>query len=210
MSSKEQYLSAALNRSMTNINEYYERELLTQPAMRFAEEFMALNEIPEMILRVSSTGDTSVGEAFLIATNERLFYSGGTGKGMLQSAKPDCREYAYRGIAKIQFEQGNAFKSSSLTFHVPTKAAKGNITKVTFKTFNIKEDIQRFVEYVRKKMTTVNRSIGAADSQPAPDDQDFVEKLERLGSLKNQGLITEDEFTAAKKKLLDSQQDSKS
>jgi hypothetical protein len=38
---------------------------------------------------------------------------------------------------------------------------------------------------------------------PAPDE-DVITQLERLGSLKAQGLITEDEFNAQKAKLLES------
>jgi hypothetical protein len=38
---------------------------------------------------------------------------------------------------------------------------------------------------------------------PAPASQgDLISQLERLGTMKAQGLITEEEFTAAKKKLL--------
>jgi len=40
-----------------------------------------------------------------------------------------------------------------------------------------------------------------APSPPAPED-DMITQLERLGALKAQGLLTEEEFAAAKQKLL--------
>ena len=41
-------------------------------------------------------------------------------------------------------------------------------------------------------------------SAPPAQDQDVITQLERLGALKAQGLITEDEFNAQKAKLLGS------
>jgi hypothetical protein len=37
---------------------------------------------------------------------------------------------------------------------------------------------------------------------PAPAEDDLVTQIERLGKLKDQGLLTEDEFAAQKAKLL--------
>ena len=45
-------------------------------------------------------------------------------------------------------------------------------------------------------------SIGGTD-QAAPADEDLVDKLERLRILRDDGVLTEDEFAAAKARLLD-------
>jgi hypothetical protein len=39
-------------------------------------------------------------------------------------------------------------------------------------------------------------------AQAAPAQPDYMAELERLGQLKNQGIITEDEFQAKKKQIL--------
>jgi hypothetical protein len=42
----------------------------------------------------------------------------------------------------------------------------------------------------------------AAAAPPAPAAPDYAAELEQLGQLKNQGLITEEEFEAKKKQIL--------
>ena len=44
--------------------------------------------------------------------------------------------------------------------------------------------------------------IGTQQAQPAPAQSDPVARLERLASLRDSGAITDDEFTAAKARLL--------
>ena len=41
-------------------------------------------------------------------------------------------------------------------------------------------------------------------AQPAPQQDDLLSQLSKLGELKNAGVLTEDEFSAAKAKLLGS------
>src|SRR5215217_8096000 len=46
--------------------------------------------------------------------------------------------------------------------------------------------------------------IGTLQAQPAPAQSDPVDRLERLASLRDSGAITDDEFSAAKARLLGS------
>ena len=67
-----------------------------------------------------------------------------------------------------------------------------------------------------KNMAAYSQAAAAAAPQPAPEqqvvyveapaapapDEDVITQLERLGALKAQGLLTEEEFAAQKAKLL--------
>lgn len=85
-----------------------------------------------------------------------------------------------------------------------------------------KRDVQRVEEHTGKKaeelndeelnkaMTDLNipqeemtdEELDYVDEQD-PEEEDYIEQLERLSNLKDQGIITEEEFEAKKKQLLD-------
>ncbi|MCY9428381.1 SHOCT domain-containing protein, partial [Bacillus spizizenii] len=71
-------------------------------------------------------------------------------------------------------------------------------------------DHEKFINYVRKsiiaaskKTATENISKRKAEEKPINSDFDFVaSEIRKYATLKDEGLITEEEFTAKKKKLL--------
>jgi hypothetical protein len=50
----------------------------------------------------------------------------------------------------------------------------------------------------------VGRIPAEAPPQPAPDQDSTIERLKELGQLKEQGILTEEEFAAQKAKILGS------
>ncbi|MGR2696142.1 SHOCT domain-containing protein [Bacillus inaquosorum] len=71
-------------------------------------------------------------------------------------------------------------------------------------------DHDKFINYVRKSIDTANKKATKAspqkpktDEKPISSDFDYVaSEIRKYASLKDEGLITEEEFTAKKKKLL--------
>lgn len=71
----------------------------------------------------------------------------------------------------------------------------------------LKSTIAPFVRTVQEAMDQykrhrVHEAIGAVAAQPAHQASPWLTELERLSALKNAGQLTEEEFQAAKKKLL--------
>ena len=55
--------------------------------------------------------------------------------------------------------------------------------------------------YAQATNVYTQETVPEQQSAPPPEE-DYIAQLERLGALKAQGLLTEEEFAAAKKKLL--------
>ena len=64
--------------------------------------------------------------------------------------------------------------------------------------------MKRFAEYVRARITAPKEhaSLSAMQAKNANSTEDFLSKLERLATLKEKGLLSDEEFEVAKKKLL--------
>jgi len=56
------------------------------------------------------------------------------------------------------------------------------------------QDQQRYEEQMAQQQ--------AAQEQAVPDEPDYVAEIEKLAQLKNQGIISEEEFEAKKKQIL--------
>ena len=48
------------------------------------------------------------------------------------------------------------------------------------------------------------QAAAPAPAEPVAEGEDWSEKLQQLNTLKNQGVLSEEEFTAAKAKIIDS------
>ena len=79
------------------------------------------------------------------------------------------------------------------TISIYTSGNKADITYIP----NIA--IDEFVGFVRN-MT--HKTENVAEPQTSTQDQDLISKLERLASLKEKGVLTDEEFNEQKKKLL--------
>lgn len=135
-------------------------------------------------------GSDTVRNGILIATERRLvFYAKKFGGYDLES-------FAYRNISS--FEQSKSPMGHKVSFF-----ASGN--KVAMKWITDLAAMQAFTEVVKSHLNGANSSALTAAPQvaQAADSKDEVfEQLHKLGSLRDAGIVTEDEFNAKKAELL--------
>lgn len=159
-------------------------------SIRFAIEFFQSDELPEKAVASSLKHDYNNVSGYLWATNKRVLF---VGSQSILSKKPLYREFTYKSISTILYEK--KFLSGKIVLHVSTTAAKGSIASVEFESSG--EQAEAFVNYVRNRIDNLGSSESIQQVRV-----DFMAELERLAALKNQGLISDDEFAAAKRKLL--------
>jgi hypothetical protein len=170
---------------------------------KFAVDSLLPDEMPERIAPVSLVlASATPRYGFLWSTNKRLLFSGII-KGYFSKNQPVFREYAYRSIADIEFVKSNFFREARIILHLSTTPASGGEVKVAFGSVADNAKLQAFVDYIRNKIANPEPTASDIASAVVAEDDDLVVKLERLAQLKSQGTITEQEFLAAKKKLLE-------
>ena len=127
----------------------------------------------------------------LVSTNKRLVF---VEKGTLWGLKVE--DFPYDKISSIQYDLGMI--AGEITIF-----SSGNKAKIDMV---IKSECARFAEHVRARITGVstNQAKIAANKKISSNNEDLLEKLERLAKLKQDGILTENEFITAKKKLLES------
>lgn len=136
-------------------------------------------------------GSDTTRNGILIATEGRLvFYAKKFGGYDLES-------FAYRNISS--FEQSKSPMGHRISFF-----ATGH--KVAMKWITDLPAMQIFTETVKSRMTGAHNSSTIApqpEQQLAADPKDEVfDQLHKLGSLRDAGIVTDDEFTAKKAELL--------
>jgi hypothetical protein len=121
----------------------------------------------------------------MICTEKRILL---INKGMVYGLKH--KEVMLSSISSINFKTGMMFGEITIT----VSGAELKITQVS------KKLCSKFVE-----VTHANRNV----KTPAPElkpiqsnSNDFIEQLQKIAELKEKGLLTDDEFLAAKSKLL--------
>ncbi|MCO6453039.1 MAG: PH domain-containing protein [Caldilineales bacterium] len=160
-------------------------------SIRFAIEFFQSDEIPEKaVLSSLKDGYDSV-KGYLWATNKRVLFVGS--QSTLFTKKPLYREFSYGNISAILYEK--KILEEKIILHVSTTNARGNLASIEVVAF--RKQAQSFVNYVQDKIDTLNsrKSIQQREG-------DFIDELERLAALNTKGMISDDEFVVAKRKLL--------
>jgi hypothetical protein len=122
-------------------------------------------------------GQDSLRSGAFFATNKRLVFFAKKLTGF------DIEVFPYSSISSIEMSKG-------LMGHKMSFFASGN--KVSMKWIQ-KGDIKELVSFIREKL--------GHKEQVHVDDS--VSKLERLASMKEKGLITDEEFQSEKKKILE-------
>lgn len=120
----------------------------------------------------------------LFATEKRLIY---THKGLLWGRHVEF--FYYDRISSLQYTSG--LVRGRLTIHLDG----GRRAYLR----NTGDDVGGFASFVRGLM---EKARGGESASPSPSS-DFLSGLERLAALHSSGALTDDEFTAAKRKLLD-------
>lgn len=147
-----------------------------------------INELPQ-ILAESETidniaqGTYNNGQGILVSTNRRLVF---VDKGLLYGLKVE--DFPLDKITSIQYETGLLL--GEIKIHT-----SGNIAKID----NVEKATARaFAEFVRNKLSQPKETTAPIiNNQP-----DVYDQLEKLAKLKEQGILTQEEFDTQKKKLL--------
>lgn len=125
-------------------------------------------------------GTYNDGTGLLVATNSRLIF---IDKGMLYGLK--IEDFGLDKITSIQYESGLLLSEIKIM-------ASGNIAKIS----NVEQgNGKRFSDTVRNLLSQPKNNITETKI-------DFVDQLERLAKLKDNGIITQEEFNQQKEKLL--------
>lgn len=125
---------------------------------------------------------------FLWATNERLFYAGRTELPIFRF--PVFMDHSYDKILSIDAVVKKSFLGV-ITIKVGDDRTEYTVTPSLAR-------IDDFVALVQKKIFTV------ATAQTRSQSDDLVTQLERLARLRQQEMLTEEEYKTAKAKLLNS------
>lgn len=148
-------------------------------------EIKALPEILDdaemLVAAVQGTYDSAIG--LLAATNSRMIF---IDVGILWGRK--VHDFPHASVSSIEYKTGLLFGSIQFT----ASAAKAEIKDVA------KDRVKAFVDLVRPFVGTKAGSIGAGDVASG----DMADTLSRLVDLHNAGSLTDEEFTAAKRKAL--------
>lgn len=147
------------------------------------------DEVVENIVQ----GIYSKGLGILVATNKRLVF---VDKGMIYGLTVET--FPYKNISSIQYSTG-------LLYGKLTIFSSGNKSEID----NVgKKEVRLFSEFVRNKLSLldepseiINKKGESVKSNSLPDR---ITQLERLAELKDKGIISEEEFTTEKQKILNS------
>ena len=125
------------------------------------------------------------GQGILVATDRRLLF---VDKGLLYGLKVE--DFGLDKVTSIQIETGLFFADIKIM-------ASGNIAKITTVE---KTDGRIFCEKVRAKLS---EPVQTANPVTVVQQQvDIADQLGKLATLKDQGILTQEEFDTQKKKLL--------
>jgi len=154
------------------------REIRELPSILWEDEDV------EKLIQGTYGGSSGV----LVATNKRLVF---VDKGI---AKLRVEDFPYDKVTSIQYKTG-------LLMGTITIFASGNRAEIQNV---VKESCKDFADYVRARVT----SATAHASHPPPPATvseppiDVLGQLERLGKLREQGILTEEEFSLQKARIL--------
>lgn len=140
------------------------------------------DEIVEKLIR----GRFNKGTGVLVATNKRLVF---VDKGMLFGLKVE--DFAYDKISSIQYETGILMGKIKIF-------ASGNTAEIDKIP---KKHARDFAESARARMTGVMEHVSTSKNT---ETIDVATQLEKLVKLKEQGVLTDEEFQTQKKKILES------
>ncbi|SHK68392.1 PH domain-containing protein [Tepidibacter formicigenes] len=129
----------------------------------------------------------------LVATNKRLIFVDKSFFGL------KVEDFPYDKISSIQYE--TSIMQGSITIF-----ASGNKAEIKH---IMKDQVRNFAEYVRARITKTNKSTNENQSNVNTNNQnnidiydEIISRLEKLGKLKEQGILTEEEFLEQKNNIL--------
>lgn len=120
----------------------------------------------------------------LVATNKRLIF---VDKGLIYGVRVE--DFSYDKISSIQYETG-------LLFGKITIFSSGNKAEIKQASKGL---ARGFSDYVRARISGIKEH---ASYNSGNSGIDTISQLEKLAKLKEQGILTEEEFLAQKRKIL--------
>ncbi|MBS1648052.1 MAG: PH domain-containing protein [Bacteroidetes bacterium] len=148
-----------------------------------------INELPNILASTEvvdniAQGTYNKGQGILVSTDRRLLF---IDKGMLYGIKVE--DFPLEKISSIQYETGLILGEIKIHTY-------GNIAKIE----NVEKSSARaFAEFVRNKLSQPKETTTTTTvSQP-----NILDQLEKLSKLKENGILSEEEFNEQKKKLLE-------
>lgn len=171
--------SEAINQALRNLSGI--EKFLGRREIKELPSILWEDELPEKIVQ----GTYNNGNGLLVATNKRLIF---IDKGIFSLKVED---FPYDKITSIQYTTGLLMGGIEIY-------ASGNKAEIK----NVpKDQVRTFAEYVRARITAPKPPATQSAAQTKQQD-DILAQIEKLGKLKEQGIITEEEFVAKKKEIL--------
>jgi hypothetical protein len=152
---------------------------------REIDELSKIIQLDEEIFALVQ-GTYNGGQGILVATNIRMIF---VDKGLLYGLKVE--DFGFDKISSIQYEAGLIFSKIKIITSGNT-ATIGDIEKAQCLEFHGK---------IRAKLTA-NQSNTSQNVSPNHGTIDIADQLTKLAALKEQGILTQEEFDVQKKKLL--------
>jgi len=132
-------------------------------------------------------GTYNNGNGILICTNKRLIF---IDKGMLFGLQVE--DFPLDKISSIQYSTGILLGKLTI-FASGNKAVIDNVDKLQVRVFG---------DFVTNKINSKDKNKNLIKVESSEDD--IISKLERLATLKEKGILTDEEFLAQKNKILNS------
>jgi hypothetical protein len=156
-----------------------------------SKEHLDQNEIPQAVVmgeyESEVLGKDSIRSGIFIATDRRVVFFGKKLFGY------NLEYFTYSHISSI--EMSKSFMGHKISFF-----ASGNKIKMKWINTHRLKDINGFIEYVRNNMgASASESL---DKINQDELNDIPSQIKKLSSLKEEGILTEEEFDSKKKELL--------
>lgn len=208
LAATEQNLPAAINSGSRQISkEVYKRrhqkiknelEMLNASLSVFTKG--EIKELPyliseeEQIIAITDAQFVNTLEAgILVATSTRLI---SVSKALFGAAK--INDYPNETVKSVSFVPHS--KSPIIKLHLDERA-------VEFECFMDKEDAEKFYDKIKviynNPQENSPKQIGSASKSVSVSSEEVINQLEKLGKLRENGILTDAEFAEQKKKLLE-------
>lgn len=161
--------------------------------------FREIKELPNILwedekLEKLVSGYYKGGNGILIATNKRIVF---IDKGLVYGIRVE--DFPYGKITSIEYKTGVVMGKITIF-------AAGNKAEIDWVDKSLVKD---FSDFVRARTSGVkdHASLQKNGETAVPfsnDSEDYITQLERLATLKEKGILTEEEFAEQKKKILKS------
>lgn len=138
-------------------------------------------------------------------TSDRLVYVYKTGGGLFKTPESHFMEFEFSSLASVQpLFKGTIVKEFWIVLHISTTAANGKVANISFKLDELyyKEDRKELLDVFINSVQQRQKMLENKNTSASPQD-DLLGKLAQLDKFRQDGILTDEEFKAAKMRLLD-------